>query len=151
MIGSNAKIVTAYEDSESFAKISKLKGLFESTGCILTQEETTAIDFSRFWTEQSWGRAVVAATNADLIIVSLSGRTELPLPVQRWMESWPHYERVKHPSLVVVFGSEESNVSKQNALITYFQQIAESHGLDFFCNRTDPQAFVSPSGSLHLN
>jgi hypothetical protein len=153
MLESNQRIVTAYEDPESFfVEISKLEGLPLAKGCVPTMEEqANAIDFSQFWTEQSWDRAVTAATTADVIIVSLSGNTDLPIPVQRWMENWPHYERTNHHSLVVVFGSEPSNLAKQNALISYFQHVAASHGLDFYCNQTDQQALVNQPAHFQAN
>jgi len=151
MNGSNTKIITAYEDSKCFAEIGKCADLLEFTGGIPAPEESNAIDFSRFWTEQTWGTAVMASLTVNLIIVSLSGRADLPMPVQRWMESLPHYEPVNHPALVVVFGGEEACVPKQNALISYFQQIAESHGLDFFCNRLEPQTSLSQSSASRLN
>ena len=151
MNGSNTKIITAYEDSKCFAEIGKCADLLEFTGGIPAPEESNAIDFSRFWTEQTWGTAVTASQTANVIIVSLSGRTDLPMPVQRWIESLPNYEPMNHPALVVVFGGDEANVQKQNDLISFFQQIAESHGLNFFCNRIEPQTLLSQSLASNLN
>jgi hypothetical protein len=134
MLKAESKIFIAYEDSDSFSEISRFDAFPENMPRIPNKEERDTVNFSEFWAEKSWGQAAAAATTADLIIVSLSGRSDLPVPVQRWMESWPNYEQASHTTLVVVFGTEPTDGSRQNVLISYFQQIAKNHGLDFLCN-----------------
>lgn len=87
MLKASSKVFIAYEDSDSFSAISKVAVLPEAMPQIPNKEEMDAVNFSGFWAEQSWGNAVMAATTADVIIVSLSGRMDLPVPVRRWMES----------------------------------------------------------------
>jgi hypothetical protein len=134
MLRADSKIFIAYEDPGSFSAISKFDGFPEVMPKIPNPESSEAIDFSHFWTEESWGNAVTAVTRADVIIVSLSGQSDLPVPVRRWMETWPHYKQAHQTTLLVVFATEINNASKQNVLISYFQQVAEKHGLDFLCN-----------------
>jgi hypothetical protein len=140
----NSTIFVAYEDSDSLSAVSKCDVFPGAMPPIPAREETEAdagtrasaraLDFTHFWAEKSWANAVEAVNGADVIVVSLSGRADLPVPVRRWMESWPHYEQASHTTLVVVFGTESTEDSRQNVLISYFQQIAQSHGLDFLCN-----------------
>lgn len=127
-----SKIFIAYEDSDSFSAISKSDVV--RVDQIPNQEEMNTVVFSEFWMEKSWATAVTAVTSANMIIVSLSGRMDLPVPVRRWMETWPKYEQVNHTTLVVVFGTESTDDAWQNVLISYFKEIAQSHGLDFLCN-----------------
>ena len=134
MLKADSKIFIAYEDSDSFSAISKSAILPGTVAQIPNQEEMDALVFSEFWAEKSWANAVTAVTRANVIVVSLSGRTDLPVPVQRWMETWPNYEQVNHTTLVVVFGTEPTDDSTQNVLLSYFRQIAANHGLDFVCN-----------------
>jgi hypothetical protein len=128
----DSKFFVACEDSDSFSAISKLDVFPEAMPRIPNKEET--IVFSEFWAEKSWANAVTAVTGANIIIVSLSGHMDLPVPVRRWMETWPNYEQASHTTLVVVFGTEPTDSSRQNVLISYFPKIAENHGLDFLCN-----------------
>ena len=93
------------------------------------------VGFAAFWAEKSWRDAVTAVMAADLIIISLSGRGDLPVPVQRWMDTWPLYKRASHTTLVVVFGTEAPEGLRRDVLTAYFQQVAETHGLDFQCSR----------------
>ena len=143
------KVLTVYEDPETQAKIANLEPLFNSLPRMKDQEQTvsSAIDFSLFWQAQFWGEAVAAAISADIIVVSLSGKTDLPVPVQRWMESWPHYGQPNHPTLVVVFDAMLESDPKQDTLRSYFQKTAELHGLEFMCRRLEtPKASSQPAG-----
>jgi hypothetical protein len=128
----DSKIFVACEDSDSFSAISKLD-VFPGAMPQITDKEETIV-FSEFWAEKSWANAVTAVTGANIIIVSLSGHADLPVPVRRWMDAWPNYDHASHTTLVVVFGAEPADSSRQNVLISYFQKIAENHGLDFLCN-----------------
>jgi hypothetical protein len=130
----DSKFFVAYEDADSLSEISKFDVFPEAMPVIPNQEKMNVIIFSEFWAEKPWANAVRAVTTADIIVVSLSGRMDLPVPVRRWMESLPNYEQTSHPTLVVVFGDDSANESRHNVIISYFQQIAESHGLEFVCN-----------------
>jgi hypothetical protein len=142
MLNSNSKFIVACEDAASFA------GIPEGMPRIPKKEEMDTVNFSEFWNEQSWGKAVTAATTADIIIVSLSGRMDLPIPVRRWMESWPNYEQLNHPTLIVVIESQEVEDSRQNALISYFQKVAENHGMGFLCHCDVAKEFAKVPQSL---
>jgi hypothetical protein len=135
MFNADSRIFIAYEDAESFSAISKINSLPETMSRISNGEDAATVIFSAFWDEKSWGEAVSAVIKADVIIISLSGRINLPVPVQRWMDTWPHYKRSSHTTLVVLFEAEPTEGLRQSGLISYFQQIAETHGLDFQCSR----------------
>ena len=144
MSGTSSKIVTVYDDQESFGELFKLAGLTEATPGI-SQKDTQAMDFSGFWMEKSWENAVSAANSADVIIVSMKDRSNLPVPVKRWMDCWPHFDQTRHTRLVVVFGTDHPDYPKRKALISYFRQVAESHGMDFFCGNDQDSADEPPS------
>jgi|HubBroStandDraft_5_1064220.scaffolds.fasta_scaffold246340_2 hypothetical protein len=139
----DSKILIAYEDSASFSAIAELEVFPESMRQISNKVAADSLSFSEFWAEQSWGNAVKTAVCANMIIVSLSGQTELPVPVKRWMDTWPKHERKEHITLLVIFGTEQKEDSKQNALISYFQQIAADHGLDFRCHCNSAKNFAA--------
>ena len=130
----DSKIFIAYEDPDSLSAISKFEVFPGAMAWVPDQEKAATVNFSEFWVEKSWANAVTAATGAGMIIVSLSGHMDLPVPVRRWMESWPNYEKANRTALVVVFGAEPADAFRQNGLLSYFRQIAENHGLDFVCN-----------------
>lgn len=133
MLKSDSKIFIAYEDVDSFSALSKFD-IFAEAPRMASREEMDTVNFSEFWAEKSWGHAVAAVTRADVIVVSLSGRMDLPVPVRRWMDTWPNYNEVNHITLVVVFGTEPAEGPTQNILISYFQQVAKEHGLEFLCH-----------------
>jgi hypothetical protein len=141
MLKAGSKIFVAYENSDSFSAISRFDVIHGDMPQIPDKEKMETVNFSEFWAEKSWGNAVAAATTAHMIIVSLSGHMDLPVPVRRWMESWPNYEQASHITLVVVFGADSTDGIRQNDLLSYFQQIAVNHGLDFLCNCSDAKNF----------
>jgi hypothetical protein len=135
MFKTDSRIFIAYEDSESFSAISRSDILPGTMPQQPERERMDSVGFPAFWVEKSWKDAVTAVIAADMIIISLSGRGDLPVPVQRWMDTWPLYKRASHTTLVVFFGTEAPEGSRRDALTTYFQQVAETHGLDFQCSR----------------
>ena len=147
------KVLTVYGDPEAQRKTTHLEHLFNALPRMKDQEQVvnSAIDFSLFWQAQFWGEAVTAAISADVIVVSLSGRTDLPVPVQRWMESWPHYERSSHTTLVVAFDAKLENDPKQDTLRSYFQKTAELHGLEFMWGCIEASESASQPLSFQAN
>lgn len=156
MLKTGRKIFAAYESGGALPEISELENLFEARMASEEQAEVSAVDFAQFWTEQSWRNAVGMANSADLIVVSLSGDAELPMPVQRWMETWTYNQHVNQKALAVVFTAKDPQCPKRAALVARFQQIAELHGLEFICNHTgapeptdvrriDPMRFIRES------
>lgn len=129
------KILSVYESRDTLLGIPSLENLINLPE-IRNEElaEATAVDFSHFWTEKSWQNAVTAARGADVIVITLSGSAELPMPVQRWAENWPYRQSTDHTTLVVNFAYKDSECPKQAALMAFFQQIAGLHGLEFICH-----------------
>jgi hypothetical protein len=127
-----SKKFTAHE-GENLQEITELEHLFEATPRVENEgnRQIIDLDFGHFWTEQFWENALIDANNADLIVISLSGGSDLPIPVQRWMEAWPHYQLSDKKRLMVVFTAEEAKCPKRAALIAYFRKVASLHGLEF--------------------
>lgn len=144
MLTAGRKILRAHESADLPQDISDLKNLFKDLPIDTNKDvaAVTDVDFSHFWREQSWENAVVAAQGADLIVVTLSGSTELPMPVKRWVENWPYRQPSAPGTLVVVFASKGPKCPKQEALTAFFQQIAGQHGLEFICNRPGTPALA---------
>src|ERR1700688_4016688 len=94
------RVFTAFENIQSRAGGSEFEGLLAR---FPVKTDNTMFDFSLFWKEHSWAHAVKAATKADIIIVSVSGHVDLPVPVKRWMESWPRFDPANQIALVIVF------------------------------------------------
>ncbi|HEV2693915.1 MAG TPA: hypothetical protein VG347_13560, partial [Verrucomicrobiae bacterium] len=144
----SCKVFTAFESTQCRAGRAEFDGVLAR---ISVQADNTQLDFSHFWQEQSWTTAVHAATEADIIVVSLSGRVDLPVPVKRWMETWPQHGRANQAALVVVFESGREELPAQNDLITYCQKLAEQHGLSFFCNRGGMPSFAGELSAFQSN
>jgi alpha-L-fucosidase len=77
--------------------------------------------------------AATAAKQADLMIVSVSGRTELPGSVRAWLDMWLELLDDEHPALVAFFNTAAS--PKMPSIRAYLSTIAERAGIAFFLHK----------------
>jgi|SRR6516164_8381004 hypothetical protein len=76
--------------------------------------------------------AASAARKADIVIVSLSGRTELPHTIRGWLNMWLWLLEEENPTLVTLF---ESSARQKTAHIrAYLGSIAQRGQIAFFQN-----------------
>ena len=74
--------------------------------------------------------AASAARKADVVILSVSGRAELPVTIRAWLDLWLWLLDKEHPALVALFESSASrNIPSIRA---YLSNIARRDGIDFF-------------------
>lgn len=79
-------------------------------------------------------QAAAEAADADMIILSLAGRNELPADVKQMLEHLPTRSASGQAALVVLIGNAEDAIQPPSDL-RYLKELAEQRGLDFFCNR----------------
>jgi hypothetical protein len=74
--------------------------------------------------------AASTARRADVVIVSVSGDTELPGTIRAWLDIWLWILEEETPALVALFNSSASQ--KIASVRAYLQQLARCRGIDFF-------------------
>jgi hypothetical protein len=136
------KILTLLENLTAYGEAVKVQRLLQDSCGTGQASECLILDFSLFNHDLSWEAAVKEAGVADAIIISISGAAELPVPIQRWMESWKERVLPNETALIIVFGPESPNPGKERDLLGYFQTMAAKHGLDFFCNRSGYKGLI---------
>jgi len=77
--------------------------------------------------------AATAAKQADLVIVSVSGRTELPGSVRACLDIWLQLLDDEHPALVAFFNTAAS--PKMPSIRAYLSTIAERARIAFFLHK----------------
>jgi len=98
--------------------------------------------------------ASVAASRADVVIVSASGRCEIPDAFRQWVESWTRIESGARPAVFTLFGDHvgEGAVS----VASFLRAKTASRGIDFFCHppldagdlrRASPLQHALPEGA----
>ena len=74
--------------------------------------------------------AASTARIADVVIVSVSGHTELPGTIRAWLDIWLWILEEEDPPLVALYNSSASQ--KIASVRAYLQQLARRSGIDFF-------------------
>jgi hypothetical protein len=83
--------------------------------------------------------SAMAARSADIVVVSVSGHTELPGTIRVWLEMWLLLLRKKKPALVGLFNL--SSRQRSAPVSACLSSVAERGGIDFF-----PHQMSAPGG-----
>ncbi len=87
--------------------------------------------------------AANAATQSDLILISAHPGRELPLPVQRWLETWLPRRQPGNAVLVAMIGTGEDQLKGLTPIHVYLREVAQRVNIDYL-----PQVMVAPLGDL---
>lgn len=130
------KVFIACEDKASFLRAQRIVRNVED----LCSEEINLVPmywaFALLRHDTLRECAAKEAANAEMIVLSYRGTTELPPHVKCWVESLPSRPQSGQGALVVLVKFPDGWAQAQPD-ISYLRQIAESRGLDFFCNRDE--------------
>jgi len=83
--------------------------------------------------------SAIAARRADIVVVSVSGYTELPGTIRVWLEMWLLLLRKKKPALVGLYNL--SSRQRSASVRACLSSVAERGGIDFF-----PHQMSAPGG-----
>ncbi len=75
--------------------------------------------------------AVQAATEADVILVSLASGADLPIPLCVWIDAWLPRRHRRPGTMVTVIGESEALCVHPSRAEAYLQAVARQGGLDF--------------------
>lgn len=78
--------------------------------------------------------AADSAADAHLVILSLSGRTELPAVIRNWVARWVRL--VKHKSALVTLLDPKAKAGPRAATLAYLREMLEANGIEFFPQST---------------
>jgi hypothetical protein len=123
------------EDQAAFFQARKVQDQVEAL-CGNEIEISCALwNFALLRHEQLREYAVMEAAEAEMIVISLRASSELPPHVKCWMESLPIRAQVGQAALVTLLGPKQRTWAARHPRIAHLRQIAESRGLNFFCNQ----------------
>ena len=93
-----------------------------------------AWNFTLLRDPQLHDRAALHTAEANMIVLSASGRTHLPGYIRDWMSLWLPSKKGRCDALVAVLDREPRGRVTALPLRNYLQHTAEQNGMDFFCN-----------------
>lgn len=74
--------------------------------------------------------ATDSAADAHLVILSFSGRTELPAAIKNWVARWVRL--VKHKPALVTLLDPKAKVGTRAATHAYLREMLAAYGIEFF-------------------
>jgi hypothetical protein len=93
--------------------------------------------------------AAGTARKADLVMLSVSGRNELPGTIERWLDMWVWLLDSEDPALVALFDASASRYTC--SIRAYLGSVAREAGIDFFPHEiaaSDLPQFLFPERSF---
>jgi hypothetical protein len=77
-------------------------------------------------------QAAIEAAAADVIILSLHGRGDLPTDVRNWLNRWLDHKEDRPYALAASLDAEPTEARDRNPLVDDLRQFAASAGVDLF-------------------
>ena len=88
--------------------------------------------------------ALIEAADADMIIISFRASNALPEHVTSWLETLPARAQPGQAAMVALIGAGKQAPAAWRSQVAYLRKIADSRGLDFFCNHDTWETFELP-------
>jgi hypothetical protein len=128
------KLFVASESQEAWQKARDLQKQLQVSCGGKVEISASFWNFLLFKHEALRRQAVIEAGEADMIVVSRSGRDPLPAELKDWMAEWPLRRQMGTAALVALEDPAEGG-QQDKVGIVHMRTVAEQCGLDFFCNR----------------
>jgi len=79
-------------------------------------------------------QALAASIDADIIVIAAGSQSQLPSWVKDWIENALGQKQGIPAAMVAIFCGRQESPAYSLPPIAYLRQLAELHGMDFFCN-----------------
>ena len=79
--------------------------------------------------------AAKAAALADLVILSMCRKCQLPPEVKDWIERWPSLITDSNPAVAALVENHESNCGEATRTLSYLRNVADRYGLSLFTHK----------------
>jgi hypothetical protein len=76
--------------------------------------------------------AVESAAQADFVILSLHGKTGLPVDIREWIETWSKLIIDKGPALIALVDKSTTRGGTNDSALAYLKSVAKRTEVDFF-------------------
>jgi hypothetical protein len=135
--------------------------LYEDLGTALRAKHSLDLLPGQLSTEAGWGtrlwrldllgepllaeQAAIEAAAADVIVLSLHGRTALRAEARDWLSRWLHHKEDRPYALAALLDPEPALPGSDNPVVDYLKRVAEAAHADLFCGFSD--APVATPGS----
>ena len=77
-------------------------------------------------------QAAIEAAAADVIVLSLHGRTTLRAEVCHWLRRWPDHKEDRAYALAALLDPEPAQPGSDNPVVAYLKRVAQAANADLF-------------------
>jgi hypothetical protein len=126
------KIAVAYSDTASLVKAIQFCDRIVQEYWEQFEIECTWWKFGFLQHPEIFRRAVAAAADADLILLSVPAHNKLPEDVEDWVDEWLERRGCRPGALVSLIPSETREDGPRVALEGYFHEVAQRGFMDYF-------------------
>ena len=84
-------------------------------------------------------KAALHTAEANMIVLSASGRSHLPEHMRHWIRSWIPWKKGRRDALIAVLDNQPPHSGNATRLCDFLRQLAKQTGMDFFCNTDEGQ------------
>jgi hypothetical protein len=96
-------------------------------------------------------QAALEAAAADVVILSVHGRSALPDDTRAWLRRWLGHKAERPCALGVLLDPEQVSQGSDNPVIAYVQQFAAAAGVDLFYGFSQAPATELDSAMAEIN
>jgi hypothetical protein len=124
--------------------------LYEDLGTALRAKHSLDLLPGQLGVETGWGtrvwrldllgqpllaeQAAIEAATADVIILSLHGRSELRAEARDWLSRWLDHKENRPYALAALLDPEPAQPGGDNPVVAYLKRVAEAAHADLFCS-----------------
>jgi hypothetical protein len=90
-------------------------------------------------------QSAIEAAAADVIILSLHGRSELRAEARDWLSRWLDHKEDRPYALAALLDPEPAHPGGRNPVVAYLKRVAEAAYADLFCGFCSAPALGLPS------
>jgi hypothetical protein len=92
-------------------------------------------------------QAAIEAAAADVIILSLHSRTELPTEARDWLSRWLDHKEDRPYALALLLDPEPAQPGSDNPVVAYLKRVAAAAHADLFYSFSDGRILERARGS----
>jgi hypothetical protein len=97
-------------------------------------------------------RAALHTAEANMVVFSASGRSELPDHIRNWIGAWMPWKKGRRDALVAMLDHPTPVSATAPGLLTYLRRIAAQCDMDFFCSSgSPPTRMAAGAGAIHFD
>ena len=135
---SSLKIAVAYDGFSDLIRVSEMWARLAMRQSGATKVDSAAWNFSSLRDPNLGAEAAAQTAQANMIVLSFSGRGGPPEHMKNWIDSWLPLKKRRGDAIVVMLDVESPLGEAARMFRDQLKRLARRSGMTFFCNHRRP-------------